>query len=337
MLPSQNTGQPLAEPHVLVQNLQKKNISDYKKFIAQVEAINSVDIVPQVSGYLEDILFRDGAEVKEGDKLFVIEQRKYQADLKAAEAHLEQSRKDYERIKKLHKTGDVTDKQLDAAASVLAQAEAATDLSKLNLEHSEIKAPISGRIGKALVTKGNFVSPNTQKLAKIVQTNPVRIAFSVTDKERSNFLKKTKSSQDVFVDIVLPDGKVKTVDAKDFFAGNEVNPQTATIPVYLDVDNSDYSLVPGNYADIYFKYGLGEDAILVPQEALCADVHGTYVMVVDKNNNVNQQYITLGEVIEDMQVVLSGLVGTERVIVQGLQKVKSGSKVKPIAVSTTGK
>ncbi len=327
MMPMQSGGNIQGTPHVLIQSLQEKNVTKQKKYIAQIEAVNSVDIIPQVSGYLEEILFKDGAYVNEGDKIFVIEQRKYKADLKAAEARLWQLQKEFERMEKLHKSGDVTDKQFDAAKSALAQAEADLDRAKLDLEHSEIKSPISGHIGKALVTKGNLVSPNTQKLARIVQMNPIRIAFSVTDKERFHFLEKINTSKDIYVDIVMPNGAIKTVDAKKFFSGNEINSQTATIPIYVDIENSDNMLVPGNYVDIYVRFNMGVNSLLVPQVALSADVHGTYVMVVDKDNIVHQKYVTLGDVFEDKQVVLSGLNPTDNVIIQGLQKVSSGIKV----------
>lgn len=327
MIPTQSGGALQGTPHVLIQSLQEKNVAKQKKYIAQIEPVNSVDIIPQVSGYLEEILFEDGAYVNTGDKIFVIEQRKYKADLKAAEAKLWQLQKEYQRMEKLHKSGDVTDKQFDAAKSALTQAEADLDRAKLNLEHSEIKAPISGHIGKALVTKGNLVSPNTQKLARIVQTNPIRIAFSVTDKERIQFLNKMNTSKDVYVDIIMPSGIIKTVDAKKLFTGNEINAQTATIPVYVDVENIDNMLVPGNYVDIHVRFDMGVNSLLVPQVALSADVHGTYVMVVDSNNIVHQKYITLGDVFEDKQVVLSGLDTTDKVIIQGLQKVTSGIKV----------
>ena len=191
------------QPRVLVKALSKGDVSAKKKYIAQVEAINSVDIVPQVSGYLEQILFNDGAYVEKDEQIFLIEQRKYQADLQAAEAAVKQLRNEYNRITSLHKNKYVSDKERDIAESNLEQAEAALDLAKLNLEYTEIKSPISGYIGKALVTAGNLVSPNTQKLARVVQTDPIRIAFSVTDKERSDFMSKTKRSEDVFVDIVF--------------------------------------------------------------------------------------------------------------------------------------
>ena len=333
MVPVQSNLQGQETPYVLVETLTEKNISSKKKYIAQIEAINSVDIIPQVSGYLEEILFKDGSYVNEGDKIFMIEQRKYKADLMAAEAKVWQLKKEHERMLKLHKSGDVTDKQYDVSKSSLLQAEASLDLAKLNLEHSEIKSPISGYIGKALVTKGNLVSPNAQKLARIVQMNPIRVAFSVTDMERFRFLEKTKQSKDAFVDIVLPSGDIKTVNAKELFTGNEINSQTATIPVYVDVENENHMMVPGNYVDIFIRFDMGKNSLLVPQLALCADVHGTYVMMVDNNNIVHQKYVTLGDVFEDKQVVLSGLEPTDKVVVQGLQKVRNGMMVNPTLVS----
>ena len=320
-------------PFVLVSGLEQKDVSPKKKFIAQAEAINSVDIVPQVSGYLEEILFKDGSTVQKGDKIFVIEQRKYKADLKSAEAAVFQLKRDYERMVKLHKSGDVPDKQLDIAQSSLDQAEANLDLARLNLEHSEIVAPITGVIGKALVTTGNLVSPNTQKLARIVQMDPIRIAFSVTDKERAAFLKKTGESAAVFVDIVMPDGSIKSVSASHLFSDNEVNPDTATMPVYIDLSNEDKKLIPGNYVDIYIQFDEGHQSLLVPQEALSADINGTYVMTVNNENIVEQKYVKLGAVVDDQQVVLSGLEPTDRVVIQGLQRIRNGSKVNPTIVS----
>ncbi len=316
-------------PSVVVAPLIKKDIAPRKKFIAQAEAINSVDLMPQVSGYLEEILFKDGSYVNENDAVFIIEQRRYKADLKAAQASVKQLKREYERIVKLHRTGDVADKQRDLAESALEQAEAALDQAQLNFEHTRIVSPISGFIGKALVTKGNLVSPNAQKLARVVQTNPIRIAFSVTDKERAAFMQKTRESQEILVDVVLPDGNIKTVNANRLFADNEVNPATATLPVYLDLENEDHVLVPGNYVDIYFRFDIGKQSLLVPQMALSADVNGTYVMTVNADNVAEQKYITLGDVVDDKQVVLSGLNDTDKVVIQGLQKVRNGGKVKP--------
>lgn len=314
-------------PQVLVKGLQRRDVSHNKKYIASVEAINSVDIIPQVSGYLEEVLFDDGAFVNQGDKIFVIEQRRYQADLQAAEASVKELRNNYHRIASLHKNKFAAAKELDAAESALHQAEAALDLAKLNLEHSEIKAPISGFIGKALVTQGNLVSPKTPKLARIVQTQPIRVVFSVSDKEHSEFMQKMSEMNDVWVDIAMPNGETQTIKADNLFFGNEINPETATLPVYVDLPNKDNTLVPGNYVDIYPKFVARKDALLVPQTALSEDVNGSYVMAVGNDNIIEQKYIKLGDAVDDMQVVESGLNGDEKVIVQGLQKVRTGIKV----------
>ena len=314
-------------PNVLVKALTTDDVSAQKKYIAQVEAINSVDIVPQVSGYLEQILFDDGAFVSEGQPIFIIEQRRYKADLQSASAAVKELSNNYKRIFSLHKKKFVSDKELDAAESALKKAEAALDLAKLNLEHTEIKSPLSGHIGKALVSAGNLVSPETPKLVRIVQTQPIRIAFSVSDAERSEFMQKMDETQNLAVDIAMPNGDIKTIKAENLFFGNEVNPETATVPVYVDLPNADNLLVPGNYVDIVPRFEKSKNAVLVPQMALSEDVNGSYVMVVNKDNIIEQKYIVLGEVIGDMQIVQSGLSGQEKVVVQGLQKVRNGIKV----------
>lgn len=315
-------------PQVLVSSLKTTDISARKKYIAQVEAINSVDIVPQVSGYLEEILFKDGAFVNKDDNIFIIEQRRYKADLKSAQVSVKQLRNEYRRIKSLHEKKYMSDRELDLAESNLLQAEAALDQAILNLEHTEIKSPISGYIGKALVSKGNLVSSSTEKLARIVQTSPIRIAFSVTDKERTEFMQKARNSKNVGIDIVLPNGKTETASIESLFFDNEVNADTATIPVYIDSENGENLLVPGNYVDIYFRFGSSEPVLLVPQMALSSDVNGTYVMVAEADGTIRRQYIELGNVIDDMQIVVSGLDGNEKVVVQGLQKVHDGGKAR---------
>jgi len=329
-------------PAVQVRGLSKQDVTAKKKFIAQVEAINSVDVIPQVSGYIEEIKFENGAKVKEGDVLFIIEQRRYKDNLKAAKATRKQLAADYNRMVSLHEKQFISDKDLEVAESALKNAEAAEDLAKLDLEYTEVKSPINGTIGKALVTVGNLVSMNTQKLARIVQTDPVRIVYSVSDKERLKFREKLKESQELFVDIVMANGKINSQPAKNMFVSNEVNATTATIPVYLDASNEDGSLVPGNYVDIYMRATTPNMALTVPQTALAEDVHGTYVMTVKKEGDggkyvAEQKYIKLGDVIDDKQVVLSGLNEGEFVVVEGIQKVRSGGEVKPIFVDTDSK
>lgn len=317
-------------PYVLTRSLMKGDVSEKDKHIAKVEAINSVDVIPQVSGYLEKILFESGADVKKGQTIFIIEQTQYKADLAKAEAAVDQAQKQYNRLSALNKSKFTSDKDFEEIESELRQAKANMEIAKLNLEHSEIKSPMDGKIGKALVSVGNYVSSSSGKLAHIVQANPIRIAFSVSDKERLMIMKNSSNmSDDAFVEIVLPNGDVRKAETKNVFVDNEVDATTATIPVYIDVENSDYFLVPGNYVDIYIHYTAAQDALLVPQQALMSDINGTYVMIVNADNKVEQKYITLGSVMGENQEVKSGLNGDEKVIVQGLQKVAVGMTVTP--------
>ena len=327
--PNVATMQKNEPPYVLTRSLTKGDVSEKKKYIAKVEAINSVDIIPQVSGYLEKILFESGAEVTEGESIFVIEQTQYKADLEKAEAAVEKAQKQYDRLITLNKSKYTSDRDVEVVESELKQAKAKLEIAKLNLEHSEIKSPINGKIGKALVTVGNLVTPSSSKLARIVQTNPIRIAFSVSDKERLMFMKNPNVGEEAFVEIVLPNGDIKLTEAQNVFVDNEVDATTATIPVYLDFENSDYLLVPGNYVDIYVHFTSAKNALMVPQQALMSDINGTYVMTVNQDNKVEQKYIVLGPIMGENQVVKSGLNGDERVIVQGLQKVAPGILVNP--------
>ena len=340
-------GWSAGEISVSVQGLERLDLRDKKKFIASVEAINSVDIVPQVSGYLEEVRFQDGAYVNEGDTLFVIEQSKFKANVDAAEADLEKAKSDlvqvssdYQRQAQLYKEKitpkaelEVAENRLNQAQSSVKQAEANLTLAQINLGYTEIKAPISGYIGKVLVTKGNYVSPSISSLARIVQTDPIRIAFSVSDKERLTFLKNVHGDQtDTHCEVVYPNGETIEVRAENFFADNEINPDTATLPVYLDYKNPNNTLIPGNYVDILVSVGAREPSLVVPLVAVAQDINGAYVMTVDENNVVQQKYIELGRVSGNMQEVKSGLTDMDKVIVQGLQKVKPSMAVKPILV-----
>ena len=337
-------------PYVLVQQLETRNIAPKKTFIGHVEAIKSVNLMPQITGYVEKVLFEEGSFVNEGDILFVIEQERYlanvslrEAELASAKANLVRAERDYKRQSSLSKQNYASKATLDTAESTylqakaeVAQAQANLDLAKIDLGYTEIKAPISGRIGKALVTEGNYVSSATQTLARIVQTDPIRVAFSVTDKDMLN-MRQTydgKGAQ-LQTELVLSNGTVLVNHLQSRFTDNEVNTDTATIAVYAEYSNDKGLLIPGNYVDIRIGDKKEQMALLVPQAALAQDEHGNYVMVVTEDNIAEQRRVTLGDVIEDQQVVLDGLSADDKVIVQGLQKVREGQPVKAQLVSDT--
>ncbi len=335
-------------PYVLVDNLEQRNIAPKKSYIGHVEAIKSVNLKPQVTGYVEKVLFEEGGLVNEGDILFVIEQKRYlatvelrQAELAAAKANLVKTKRDYDRQKSLSKQNITSKATYDTAESAYLQAQAAVkqaeanlDLAKIDLDYTEIKAPITGYIGKASVTEGNYVNSNSDNLARIVQMNPIRVAFSVTDKDMLDAQKLFRNGKEgkLKTEIILPNGEVLVNHLLSRFADNEVNSDTATISIYAEYQNEHHLLIPGNYVDILVGTGEDKMALLVPQASVAQDENGNYVVVVTDEGIAEQRRVALGEIIGDKQVVLEGLSANDKVIVQGLQKVRNGQKVNASAV-----
>lgn len=315
-------------PYVITKSLKEVDITQKKKYIAQIEAINSVDVIPQVSGYVNKIKFTEGNFIKKGDILITIEDEKYKANLDLKKASVVQLEAEYKRVASLYKDKYISKSDLEIAESNLKQAEANLKLAEIDLEHTQIKSPINGYIGKALITEGNYVSSNSQSLARIIQTNPMRIVFSISDKDKAEFLKMdAKLMKNLNIDLVLPDKSIETVKVNKLFLNNEVNIDTATIPVYLNVSNEKGLLTAGSYLDIYFKLSKEEKAFVIPQLALSEDNNGSYVMVINDKNIVEKKYVVLGKVIEDGQIIKSGLEKTDKFVVQGLQKISEGMTV----------
>ena len=338
-------GMGAGEPYVLVQKLETRNISPATSYIGHVEAIKSVNLKPQVTGYVEKVLFQEGSLVNEGDILFIIEQKRYianvelrQAELASAKANLVRAERDYKRQKSLSSQNYASKATLDTSESnylqakaAVAQAEANLDLAKIDLDYTEIKAPITGYIGKALVTEGNYVNSTTQNLARIVQTDPIRVSFSVSDKDMLNMREMYKNGADsppIRTELVLPNDKILVNHLKSRFTDNEINSDTATIAIYAEYSNERNLLIPGNYVDIRVGKKDPQLAVLVPQGAIAQDEHGNYVMVVNDEDIAEERRVLLGDIIEDKQVVTDGLTADDRVIIQGLQKVTNGQKVK---------
>ena len=340
----QMAGAAMGDPYVLVQQVTEQDISPKKSYIGHVEAIKSVDLRPQVTGYVEKVLFQEGSLVQEGDILFIIEQKRYlatvelrEAELNSAKANLVRAERDYKRQKSLSSQNYASKATLDTSESnylqakaAVAQAEANLDLAKIDLGYTEIKAPITGYIGKALVTEGNYVNSTTQNLARIVQMNPIRVAFSISDKDFLNIREQRleQGNASIKTELVLPNGKILVNHLMSRFTDNEINSDTATLAVYAEYNNDSGLLIPGNYVDIRIGDSEAKTAILIPQAAVAQDEHGNYVMVVDENDIANERRVVLGDSLEDKQIILDGLQTSDRVIIQGLQKVSDGQKVK---------
>ncbi len=325
---------------VLVKTLKAEPYAHGKTFIARVEAINASDVIPQVSGYIDKVLFQDGSFVQEGDVLFIIDQARYKAAVSSAEANLERTKavlkqvqSDYNREKSLYNENMLSKADLELAESALATAQAnvkaaqaSLDLAKLDLDYTEVRSPISGYIGKALLTKGNLATAGASKLARVVQMDPIRVVFSITDKERLSGMDQL-ASQNPDIQIALSNDEKIEMPQASLFTDNEVNAQTATMAVYAQTNNEANRLIPGNYVNVTVSTNKLRPVLFIPQTAVSQDATGQYVMTVTPENTVLQKYVTLGDMIDGQYVVVSGLEAGDRIVTIGQQKLQNGQSV----------
>ena len=312
----------------------EKNVGNQRDYVALVEAINSVDVVAKVSGSLDKINFTEGSLVKKDDALFIIDKEPYQANydlakaqLESAEANLTRTERDYERQKKLSSKNIASKATFDAAESAylqakanVSQAKAQLELARIDLDNTEVKAYIDGRIGKTQVTVGNFVNASTSVLARVVQVDPIRIAFSVTDKEFLEMQKDTEKDDigDLTVNILLPNGDVLREKMNHFFVNNEINLGTATVAVYADINNEKHYLKPGSYVSLHITSDKPKMGLVVPETAIVLAEGTSYVYVLGEDNTAKMRAVKLGEAYDGEQVITSGLNAGEKVLVSGL-------------------
>ena len=333
---------------VLVQTLKKAPMLQGKKFIARVEAINAADVVPQVSGYIDKVMFKDGSLVKEGDVLFVIDQKRYKAAVSSAQAAVDKAKasltqveNDFHREQELYRDQMLSKADMELAESNLANAkanvksaQAALDLAKLDLNYTEVRSPITGYVGKALITKGNLATAGASKLARVIQMDPIRVVFSITDKERLSGMDEL-TIQHPDLQIALPNGDTINMPSATVFSDNEINAQTATMAVYAKTDNPDNRLVPGNYVNVTVSLDKLHPVLSVPQTSVSQDATGQYVMTVTPDNTVVQKYITTGDMVNGKYIVVSGLEEGDRVVTMGQQRLQNGMKVNVSEMNTS--
>ncbi|EFK12161.1 efflux transporter, RND family, MFP subunit [delta proteobacterium NaphS2] len=343
-------GREMPPPVVTVLVVEDQQVNPAETYVGRVEAIQAVDLRARVQGYLEAVKFREGAMVWTGDVLYVIEQAPYEADLAEERAKVDEARaslKDAQQyLKRLRavQSGGVsatdvetaTNKELRAKA-VLEEAKANVEQARIELGYTTIKAPIDGRIGRTTFTKGNFVGPESGSLARIVQLDPIRVVYAISENQleslnpSSNTAKTSavKKCPPVFM-IQMPGGAMYPLKGDLDFIDNQVDPNTGTIAVRAVFKNPNGFLLPGAYVTVLVKCENGSRTPVVPQSAVQIDRKSRYVFVVDDENRVHERRIETGSAIEADWVVTSGLSAGERVIVQGVQKVTPGQIVKTV-------
>ncbi|MDR4306848.1 efflux RND transporter periplasmic adaptor subunit [Chelatococcus sambhunathii] len=342
---------------VSVANPIKKTVSDVAEFTGRFDASERVDVRAQVSGQLIQVAFKDGANVKKGDLLFKIDPRPYQNALDEAQsaittanARIQLTKADVDRAKDLIRTGNITDQVAqqrqqayqEALASLQgAQAQVAT--AKLNLEWTDVRAPIDGRIGRKLVTEGNLIASGagSSVLTTIVNTKPIYFYFDVDEQSYlryMGFVREGKIKQEdggAPVKIALPDSQKFTIDGKIDFADNQLDQQTGTLRLRATVPNEDGFLTSGVFGRLRLNSSPDYEALLVPDAAVLSDQTRKIVMTVGQDNKVVPKVVELGQANDGFRVIKSGLTAEDLVIVNGLMRARPGAPVVPQKVDPT--
>ncbi|MDR1943316.1 MAG: efflux RND transporter periplasmic adaptor subunit [Synergistaceae bacterium] len=324
-------------PMVTLHVVENADLAVSREYIGRVEPIQLVALRPQVAGEISKVHFKEGSVVKAGDLLFTLDNRQFAATVELRRAEVAKAEADYGRAVKYLARLLSSDRRSVSAADLdiaendelqckaaVSQAKAALKLAQIDLDRTRITAPITGRIGKAAFTKGNYVSPAGGVLAEIAQLNPIRVAFPLPDRdylEQQPALQKSDGA--VYnAKIRLADGSVYPFSGKRDFEENAMDEATGTIMMRLRFSNEKGALVPGEMVRVETKPARSHVAALIPQEVVMADAGGDYVYVIDGEGVAHQRRVGLGAEIGTMREVVSGLAAGERVVFRGLQSVR---------------
>jgi membrane fusion protein (multidrug efflux system) len=332
-------------PAVTVVKVSAAEVRLTKTFTGRIEGKEKVELRARVEGFLEKRPFVEGANIKNGELLFAIEKGLYQAavdqakaalltaesTLKLAELDVDRQNQLFQRNVTAQATLDqATAKQGEAQGNMLAQ-KAALEKAELQLSYTDMMSPITGRIGRASVSVGNFVSPNSGVLATIVSQDPIYASFPVSQREILAVRKEqaVNNGDPFVVYIQLADGSRYSSPGKIDFLDNTVDQGTDTVQVRSIFANPNAILVDGQLVTIVVETGKGESALVVPQQALQIDQAGPYVLVVDKDNKIQIRRVDLGVSRGADAVVSKGLEANEVVVTEGVQRVRPGQVVTP--------
>lgn len=341
---------PPPPPKVTVYHPLKREVTDYLELTGNTQAVNSVQLVARVPGYLEKVFFRDGQMVNNGQPLFQIQRNTYEASLRQAEGQVMALRSQLEyaegqliRYSNLlpHKAATQTDVdnwryQRDSARANLKAAEANRDLARLNLGYTLVSAPFSGRIDRRQQDPGNLVGSETNNsvLAQLIQIDPIYVYFTVSDLDLARLLKTSNlpgvaktEKRPVFIALAQEEGYSHKgyVD----FAATSLTPTTGTLLLRGVFRNPSGRILPGLYAKVRLPLER-RVSLLIPDTAVRSDQQGSYVLTVNGKNTVERRAVKAGHQEDSLRVIEQGLDGSEWVIVKGQLKAPSGSRVTPV-------
>ena len=356
---------PAPAPTVSVAAALESEVQDWDEFTGRFQAVQHVDIKARVTGYIDRVAFREGSLVSKGDLLFSIDPRAYANETRRNEAELARqhaaamlARDQLRRAQLLRATGAISrddfdqraDSSLQALAS-LAAADAALANARLNQSFTNVRAPISGRVGRAEVTVGNLVQTGQSAtlLTTLVSVDPIYVEFEGDERAYLKYRQRSLAAADASAATSVPEESVDDASAQTVLLGladeegfphsgrvvfvdNALNPQTGTIRIRAQLNNPDGRFAPGLFARLRLVGGRKHRAVLINDKAVGTDQDQKFVMVLGADNKLAYRPVTLGKLVDGMRVVQSGLQVGERIVVNGLQRVRPGVTVKPEAV-----
>jgi membrane fusion protein (multidrug efflux system) len=330
---------------VFVARVERQAISRGADFIGRVEAIDKVDIIARVTGFLQTRHFNEGDAVKAGQLLFTLEQPPFAAEVSLRRAQLDSARADLAnattqvaRGRELVKTNAIPQATLDdritaeaESKAKVAASEAQLQQAQINYDYTEIRAPFDGRAGRSPLSPGNVVSPGSGTLVTIVRDDPIRISFPVTQRQLLNFRRNagTGASEQIKVSVRLPDGSMLESTGRFDFIDVTTNRATDSVLVQAMIPNPQKFLVDGQAVTVVVETGDPEQAIVIPQSALQIDQVGSFVLIVGAENKVEVKRVKTTRGLGGQLVVTEGLEIGQLVITEGAQRARPGAQVAP--------
>ena len=338
---------------VTVANVKEQEINEWDEFTGRIEAVDAVDIRPRVSGYIQRVAFAEGKEVSKGAVLFIIDPRPYEAELARAAAELQRARtraalaaKEVERAERLVAVQAISREEFDTRTSAeaesrasIAAAEAAVATARLNMDWTRVRSPIAGRVSRAEITQGNLVQagpPDATLLTTVVSLDPVYVYFEGDEQTYLRYGDLARagarpSSRDTRNPIQLGLANEEGFPHQGYvdFVDNQLNPETGTIRARAVFSNKDRVFTPGLFARLKLVGSARYRAVLVLDRAVGTDQDKKFVLVLKPDSTVEYRSVQVGRLVDGMRIVTAGLKGGDRIVINGLQRVRPGMKVAP--------
>lgn len=325
---------PPPPPEVDVATPLKQTLTDWDEFTGRFEAINDVQLRARVTGYLVEKRFKDGQMVKKGDVLYVIDPRPFSYELQRIEAQYQLAQKEWERAQNLRESRAISQEEADRRFQELQIAKSSLDNARLQMAFTEVTSPIDGKVSDSYVDVGNMVEENETVLTRIVSTNPIHFRFEGSQTDLLKYLRLDRAGQRPSSDTAPNPIYIKLLDEDKFyhqgkmhFVDNAVDNSTGTIQATATVNNDNGIIYPGLFGRARLLGRANYEAILLPEKAINTDQDKKFVYVVDSKDIVQRQYVQIGNLLDnDLIVVSQGLSGDERVVINGIQRIRQASQ-----------